>query len=146
MIGLVFNNTYSQGDLDYGPAGIRQDETLKTAILVSLFTDRRANEDDDYPEGQKYGWWGDTFAEVPGDKIGSRLWQLKGQPLNEATISLADDLVKEALQWMIDDGVTEEITTEIQIVEGRLKIGISIKRPVDITARYYDIWEGTFAD
>lgn len=148
MIGLEFNNATSRGDLIYDE-GIQDDATLKTAILISLFTWRRANPDDDIPsDEQPHGWWGDTFAEVPGDLTGSRLWQLNGRPLNTETINLAGDFVKEALQWMIDDSVAESVEPGEFFIQDKgvyLK-GLYIKRPTDLAARYYDIWEGTLAN
>lgn len=49
--------------------GIRKDATasldlLTRAVVISLFTWRRAERDDRTP--QPYGWWGDTWpAETP---------------------------------------------------------------------------------
>jgi len=52
-------------------------DPLARAVIISLFTWRRANPDDVLPAGDdRQGWFGDTFAEVRGDRIGSRLWLL----------------------------------------------------------------------
>ncbi len=51
---------------------------LVRAVLISLFTWRRANADDTLPDprGFRMGWWGDTYPVVANDRIGSRLWLL----------------------------------------------------------------------
>ena len=81
---------------------------VETAVLISLFTDRLALADDEIPDApqvgiaDRRGWWGDQDSNY---LIGSRLWLLdrvKG-PLNVA--QRAEDYAREALQWMLDDGV-----------------------------------------
>ena len=49
------------------------DDTLATAIFISLFTDKLAGPDDELPatEDWRRGWWGDGLANKPGDQIGS---------------------------------------------------------------------------
>ena len=52
---------------------LRAERGLRSAVLISLFTDRRA-EPGDVPEGEDpRGWWADVLGEE-GDRIGSRLW------------------------------------------------------------------------
>ena len=48
------------------------DDGLRTAVQLSLFTDRRAEDDDVLPanDGDRRGWLGDEFAEVEGDRRG----------------------------------------------------------------------------
>ncbi|WP_200894101.1 phage GP46 family protein [Xanthomonas sp. MUS 060] len=55
---------------------------LVRAVLISLFTWRRANADDTLPDprGFRMGWWGDTYPVVANDRIGSRLWLLVCAP------------------------------------------------------------------
>ena len=49
-------------------------DPLTRAVVISLFTWRRAEPDDnaDVP----MGWWGDTWPAVQNDRYGSRLWLL----------------------------------------------------------------------
>jgi phage gp46-like protein len=67
-------------------------ETLQTAVIVSLLTDRLANADDDIPDGtnDRRGWWADMplpLANAPParDLIGSRLWLLSRRKVTEQT-------------------------------------------------------------
>ncbi|HBN7499272.1 TPA: phage GP46 family protein, partial [Escherichia coli] len=46
-------------------------DLLTRAVIISLFTWRRAGRDDDAP--QIFGWWGDTWPTVQNDRTGSRL-------------------------------------------------------------------------
>lgn len=86
---------------------------LQTAMLISLFTDRIANEDDVIPDGSgdPRGWWGDAGEEYP---IGSRLWLLGRAKHTDATAALARDYINEALAWFIADGVVVRFDIDVQ--------------------------------
>lgn len=88
---------------------LSQAQSLNRAVIISLFTWRRANPDD-LIEGQKMGYWGDA-AEPPetNDKIGSRLWLLSREKILPSTFNRAREYAQEALQWLIDDGVASKV-------------------------------------
>lgn len=119
---------------------------LETAVLVSLFTDRRANPDDPLPEqgASRRGWWGDSFSEISGDKIGSRLWLLEREKQTPQTLARAKEYVTEALSWLLTDGLAlrYEVTVE-WLRQGELGIGLKIERPKDtLNYRYQYLWQG----
>lgn len=89
--------------------GLDSANPLIRAVVISLFTWRRANPDDDLPGGSMEGWWGDIFPPVEDDRIGSRLWLLSRAKLLPGTPQQAKEYAAEALQWMIDDGVASRI-------------------------------------
>ncbi len=99
------------------PLGLLQDidndkaHPLVRAVLISLFTWRRANADDTLPDpkGFRMGWWGDSYPAVANDRIGSRLWLLARAKLTLTTVQRAQDYAEEALQWLIDDCVAARI-------------------------------------
>lgn len=80
---------------------------LPRAVIISLFSWRRANPDDSAPTPM--GWWGDTYPTVTGDRIGSRLWLLGREKITNNTLNRARDYATEALQWLIDDGVAARV-------------------------------------
>ncbi|HGW6102668.1 TPA: phage GP46 family protein [Citrobacter werkmanii] len=80
---------------------------LPRAVIISLFSWRRANQDDNAPVPM--GWWGDTYPTVAGDRIGSRLWLLGREKITNDTLNRARDYATEAMQWMLDDGVAARI-------------------------------------
>ena len=81
------------------------DDGLETAIILSLFTDRRALEDDPLPDGSddRRGWWADAY--VGQDHIGSRLWLLEREKDTREVVNRARDYAEEALQWLVEDGI-----------------------------------------
>ncbi|WP_082061924.1 MULTISPECIES: phage GP46 family protein [Xanthomonas] len=104
------------------PLGLLQDidndkvHPLVRAVLISLFTWRRANADDTLPDprGFRMGWWGDTYPVVANDRIGSRLWLLARAKLTPSTVQRAQDYAEEALQWLIEDGVAARIAVRAE--------------------------------
>ncbi|EPL10754.1 phage GP46 family protein [Pseudomonas sp. TH05] len=77
---------------------------LTRSVLISLFTWRRAADDDALDDDERFGWWGDSFPSVADDRIGSRLWLLRRVKLTRQTQLDAEFYAREALQWLIDDG------------------------------------------
>jgi phage gp46-like protein len=112
-ITTIWNGGQSLGDWQPGLGDLISGNDLETAILISLFTDRLARNDDDYDGNDRRGWWGDTGSDY---QIGSRLWLLKRQKLTAAIAGKAEDYATEALQWLIDDGVVSSIQITTQIV------------------------------
>jgi len=122
-----------EGDFDFDSSiqDLESDEGFETAVLISLFSDRRAKKDDILPDPNnpdKRGWWGDLVSD--NDLIGSRLWLLDREKTTENVLIKAKQYCQEALQWLIDDGAAAkvEIKTERQgtVENARLVIGIKI--------------------
>ena len=82
---------------------------LVRAVVISLFTWGRANDDDELPGTERMGWWGDTYPAEAGDRIGSRLWLLARSAITDKTPGQARAYAEEALQWLVDDGVASEV-------------------------------------
>jgi len=103
-------NASFEFDISVMTDDLQTDGGLRTAVIVSLYTDRRV-ETDELPteEKSRRGWFGDLFAENVGDLIGSRLWLLKRSKVSDETRNLAEDYAQEALQWLIDDGIADTI-------------------------------------
>jgi len=115
---LTWDTDLMQGDLVIDKGDLQHDGGLESAVRISLFTDRRANDDDeliDPNRDDKRGWWGDLVSpEVEGDKIGSRLWLLSRSKTIEQTLVLAKEYTEEALTWMIEDRVVSGIEVEVE--------------------------------
>ncbi|MCY4753249.1 phage GP46 family protein [Pelomonas aquatica] len=124
------------------------DEGLETAVIVSLFTDRVADAGETGIESTgRRGWWGDAFADVDGDRIGSRLWKLAREKRTPAVLGRAETYAREALQWLVDDGVARSVTVAAEAVGAQgevlaLAIGVTRSdRPV-AQFRFESFWKG----
>ncbi len=151
-VKIIFNSETLTGDVFYEFGDLTREEGLITAVLISLYTDRRASSGDviDNPEDKK-GWWGDLVPDT-GDRIGSKLWQYSRSKTTQDTLVKVKKILKECLQWMIDDGVAKkiEVTTERFGTVGNDKLGAIIKiyrRKEDesLTIKFDDLWEAEYA-
>lgn len=119
------------------------DEGLRTAIIVSLFTDKRVSVDE-LPIEEKFrrGWFGDLFPYDFGDQIGSKLWLLKREKQTNEVLKRAKEYALDALQWMLSDAVAQslEVVTSYP-VDGQILIEIYIQRPKeDVKLKYQFLW------
>ncbi|WP_234083052.1 phage GP46 family protein [Enterobacter quasiroggenkampii] len=116
-------------------------DPLPRAVIISLFSWRRANPDDNAPDPM--GWWGDTYPTVTGDRIGSRLWLLGREKVTNDTLNRARDYAIEALQWMLDDGVAARIDVDSRRSgQDAAELGITIYQRDGTTwnMRFDDYW------
>ncbi len=128
---IIYNGREFSFDMFVRDGDIAGDNGLLTAVLVSLFTDRRANDDDVIPDGtgHKRGSWQDQYADVPGDLQGSRLWLLSREKELPDVLERAQLYAEEALAWMIEDGIAESVSCPAEFVQAGvvgLLIGIKL--------------------
>ncbi|WP_314188544.1 phage GP46 family protein [Yersinia massiliensis] len=117
-------------DIAVGNADILLDDSLSTAVIISLFTDRRALDSDELPAGpntDKRGWWGDAFQSRP---MGSRLWLLAREKQMTSVLIRAKTYADEALVWLID----EQHVRRVQVIataprQGVLHLAITLTLP-----------------
>lgn len=134
-IRINFDMDLMEGDFvfDTELQDYESDEGLETTLIISLFTDRRAQDDDVLPDSDsmdRKGWWGDLASPiVEGDQIGSRLWLLNREKTLSSTLQRAKQYVSEALQWMLDDGVAVriDVNVERQGIVGHDMLAIQVK-------------------
>jgi len=141
-IRIVWDPPNFRGDWRMVGAVLETGHDLETAVLVSLFTWRTVDPDFATPSYVKdpQGWWADAYT---GDPIGSRLWLLLRAKKTTETLRRAESYVREALQWLIDDGVAAsvEVAAEWQDVT-RLAMQIVIRAPADgETFRWSYVWD-----
>ena len=112
-------------------------DPLRDLVHISLFTWRRAEADDLVPEGQgPQGWWADpTF--------GSKLWLLRGQPIDNRILSRARAYCEQALAWVVTDGIASAVNVEVEkAARGQVSIKVEVVRPrgEGETQRYSLLW------
>ncbi len=113
-------------DLLTDGSDIVTDETLETAIMISLFSDARVSKDE-IPEWESSarGWWADALSDIPGDTTGSRLWLLSREKQTFDVTLRAREYCEQALAWLVADGVASSVNVECEFV-GREILGISV--------------------
>jgi phage gp46-like protein len=94
---------------------------MESALIVSLFSDRRAREDEVADPMKRRGWTGDLVAEVPGDVHGSGLWlyaqrRAFGEEAGGGRAATQAGLRSEAqqsLEWLVADRLVTSVAAEV---------------------------------
>ena len=118
---MFLNNSLVTADMN---------DSLSRTVVISLFTWRLADTGDVYDGSNKYGWWGDPYPVEPGDKIGSKLWQLLRRKLTDDVIAEVEEVSRDSLQWMIDDGICSNVDVSVERSEIN-RVNISVVLTVD---------------
>ena len=92
------------------------EDTLATAVILSLFTDKRAGRDDVLPRGatDRRGWVGDEYMhegfDAGADAWGSALWLVYGGKVLDDVLERARFAAQEALDWLVRDEIASRVS------------------------------------
>lgn len=118
---------------------------FETAIIMSLFCERRADESEVPVAELRRGWWGNETG-PEGFEIGSKLWLLYQARKTQTTLNDANDYANECLKWLVEDGHLVSINANSVFNENGITINIDFKRSNSATeSRSYQLWENTNA-
>jgi phage gp46-like protein len=139
-IALFWNGTEHSADIAVAAGDLVMDSDLQTAVLISLFTDRRAEDDDILPDefSSRRGWWGDAL-DVNGvqRRIASRLWLLGREKQLTEVVARAKEYAEESLAWLVEDGVATAVTVDARVAaKGVLSLAVRITRPKAGAAKF----------
>lgn len=119
---------------------------LYTCILLCLFTDKRAIDGMEIPDGtdDKRGWFGDSVLLDGEFEIGSWLWILDRAVLNDETELKAHDYTLDALQPLLDQNVIGELKVNVLANKSDNKLELDIAcyshKDGDYMQQQFNIW------
>ncbi len=150
-VALDFDLERLNGDISVFGGDLVRETSLKTALLVSLFTDRLVSieESEAFGSSERRGWFGDALSEIDGDRIGSKLWLLERAKVLPETLARAREYSREATQWFVDDGVSAKNVIETEWLDtivtgaprGVLALGIEIHKPAAPADQFAFAWK-----
>lgn len=119
---------------------------LQTAILVSLFTDKRAPASSVLDPARRRGWVGNILTAQSGRELGSLLWLYEQSRL---TIDIRNAVIAEtraALNWLIEDGIALSVKVNLlDEAETGISLLIDIVSPNGDVRNYSVLWRNTNA-
>lgn len=126
---------------------------LATAVMLSLFTDARAGNDDTLPLRQtdRRGWVGDEFMRAADagagasgqDPWGSLLWLHYAGKASGDVLERARFAAQEALAWLVRDGIASRVDVVTQWVgprADRLAVRPTVWQPAQVQPVYDVLW------
>jgi phage gp46-like protein len=120
--------SYGSGtDLEIVGGQPTMDQGLYNAVHLSLFS--------------AAGWWGNSVS-APSERLTSQFETINTRTLTNATRLDAEEYARQALSWMIADGIAKKITVTASIpAVGMLGLVIEVEQPDrSSTIRYQVSW------
>lgn len=108
-LALIYNPTTTEFDLALDGPDLAHEDTLVSAMLVSLFCDRLVQPYEVGAGEDRRGWWADSLTDDQ-QLTGSRLWLLERSKQLINVIKQAEQFCEEALDWMREDGIVSGLT------------------------------------
>lgn len=141
-IALKYNAGIKQFDLAIEDGDLATEAGLETAVIISLFTDRRALANDNLPDGtnDRRGYWVDVYNDRP---LGSRLWLLFREKEQDEVLRRAKVYAEEALAWLLEDDIAEAVEVEAwHVRRDTLGLRVTIRQGNrELLERQYDyVW------
>lgn len=120
-------------DLRVSGRDLLADDSLYTAVVISLFTDARARAEDELPpelDGEdRRGYWGDGLE---GESVGSRLWLLAREKDTARVRARAEQYAREALAWLVSEGLARAVDVTAAHPQGGVcQLAVRVTYPDD---------------
>ncbi len=114
-----------------------------TAILMSIYAEKRASESE-VPESRfRRGWIGnESFTD--DFEIGSKIWLFEQARLDRDTLNGITSAAIEGLQWFLNRGFALNLIVDTVLVEGKVTLQVDIFRPNSkVDRRFFSLWDGS---
>lgn len=137
-IKVIYDSETMSFHWDITQPGLTEDVGLETAVMLSLFSDRRARPDDVLPSGDdRRGWWADAYAEAKNDLFGSRLWLVDREKQMTSVLRRVEEYAFEALKWMVEDRVVKSVACLAEVIrDGVLGLTVTMTRGNKMSTKY----------
>jgi len=113
-IGYDINKQYI--DFITADRDVDRDDGLETSVLLTLLTDKQADDGDDLPDDSGYrgGWFGDGLPVVPDYKMGTKLWLLQRAKSTSEIPARAKEYLDDGFAWMVEDGIVDSVEVTVE--------------------------------
>lgn len=128
-------------DINIGADGdIETADFFDTAILYSIFGEKRASSDEVVEPQLRRGWIGNDDFEN-----GSKIWLFSQARLTRSVINRIEDEAMRSLEWLVEDGLAVSIDqASVNFSDGKLALSLTIRRSRDkVERRLFTLWENT---
>jgi phage gp46-like protein len=144
MSDLLLNNDAGYYDISLSNGDFVMMSGFDTALLMSIFCEKRAAESEIPAPEMRRGWWGNTTLGFDNYEMGSKLWLLEQARRDNTVLGLAKTYSADCLQWLISNNYAKEIRVDTSFIVGGIRIEIDIVVSLNKTiSASYDLWTNT---
>lgn len=140
---VLVGTSLTQFDFTANAEGdINTADFFDTAILVSLFEEKRASASEMPIAQRRRGWIGNEST--PNFERGSKLWLFEQARITQDTFNGITTAAQDGLQWLVDDEFASEIILDTVLLGGVPTLQVIISRPNSkVEKRFYSLWENS---
>ena len=124
------------GDVEIDAGDFVLDGGLETPVLISLFSDMRVDKKESFDNSTR-GFWAEKLI---GFNLGSKIWLLDRSKINQnKTLRRLEQYTKDALKWMVDDGIYSRVETAALKSKTRIntiELYIAAYKPDDLPDKF----------
>jgi phage gp46-like protein len=143
---ILLNNNAQYWDISFTDGDFTLTYGFETALLMSLFCEKRASKSEVPNLALRRGWWGNTVGDWDNYEIGSKLWLLDQARSNPASLNLAKTYSADGLSWLLTDSYCTKIDIDTSYTINNMNIDITLYRSNDQTINNsYKLWNNTNA-
>jgi len=120
--------------------GIETESFFDTAILTSLYEEKRASSSEVERPELRRGWIGNEST--PDFERGSKLWLFSQSRLTRSVINGIISAANEALAWLVEQDYALSVTSDVELSNGTVNLLIQLERPDgQIDKRLLPLWD-----
>lgn len=138
-LDLKLNQTKGYWDLDIENGDFAKTNSLDTALYMSVFCEKRANQLSE--PTLRRGHFTNQFSRVSGYEIGSLFWLYTSQAKNTmANLTLLENAVNEGLRWLIDDAIISKTNIKATKLNTQINLEIELINKLQSNSKYYNLF------
>lgn len=119
---------------------------LETAIMCSLFSDRRAAPDEVADPWKRRGWLGNLLATTPGDNYGSGLWLYEQRRGTSDVLVALNAEAQTSLHWMVEENLAQNIDASFTYDPAKRIFSLSVLATDlrgGVSRHAFELWKAT---
>lgn len=144
MADIALTQKGSYYDFSFQDGDFVLTQGMDTALLMSIFCEKRADISEMPFVETRRGWWGNTVLDTDNYEIGSKLWLLEQARRDLTSLSLAKTYTQDCLQWLLEDDLAKEVKTDSAFSSNGIDIDVNIVTTSNkVLSKAYNLWNNT---
>jgi phage gp46-like protein len=142
-IDVLVNKDNGYYDISFGEDGdFDKTQGLDTSLVLTFFTNQRADASEITQPINRGGWWGNLFFD-DGTEIGSKLWLLQNSRVNQNTLNTAIDFANKAYQYLLDLDYADSLNVSGAATTSKITLTIQVIINSNISQTSLTLWTNT---
>jgi phage gp46-like protein len=144
--GDIFKGDYDIS-IDTNTGDFEAANGFDTAILMTIFEQRRASASETPNPQFRGGWCGNQVNQIENFEIGSKAWLLKNSRRTQDNINLLETYLQDGFQWMVEDGHADSVEVIGSMSADGFSVIINfIRNNTVFDSKSFDLWQNTGND